>query len=365
MCQQEDHTLFVFVLERAVRVLSRRNKRSRGLTSRQICEGRTARAVSNIWCQEGQLWGNAVTTVSVFGGSGFLGRRLVQRLASEGMDVRVAVRHADRARRALHAEGLDRVSVFGADVRDQAAVATALAGADAVVDAVSAYVDTGGVTFEAVHEQGAVTLARQSAAAGVARFVLVSGIGADPASSSLYIRARGRGERGVQQVFPGATIVRPSAMFGPGDALFGTVAHLARLLPALPLIGGGHARLQPVYVEDVATAIARILADPETAGRSYEFVGPTVYTLRELFIIALRITGKRRLLLPVPFAAAEVQARLFELLPNPPLTRGQVDLLRADSVASGTLPGLGAFNILPKAIEAIVPTYLGRSRAGG
>jgi uncharacterized protein YbjT (DUF2867 family) len=305
-----------------------------------------------------------MTTVSVFGGSGFLGRRVVQRLTSEGMTVRVAVRHADRARSALRAAGLDRVTVFGADVRDQAAVATAVAGADAVVDAVSAYVETSGVTFGAVHERGAETLAREAAAAGVARLVLVSGIGADPESASPYIRARGRGERAVQQAFPRATIVRPSAMFGPGDALFGTLAHLARLLPVLPLIGDGHTRLQPVYVEDVAEAVARILADPGTAGRTYELAGPTVYTLRELFSIALRIMGRRRLIVPVPFAVAQVQARLFELLPNPPLTTGQVDLLKADNVASATLPGLRELNIQSKAVEEIVPTYLGRSLGG-
>lgn len=305
-----------------------------------------------------------MTTVSVFGGTGFLGRRLVQRLTAEGTTVRVAVRHTDRARSALGAAGLDRVTVFGADVRDQAAVATAVAGADAVVDAVSAYVETAGVTFEAVHERGAETLAREGAAAGVARFVLVSGIGADPESDSPYIRARGRGERAVQQAFPGATIVRPSAMFGPGDALFGTLAHLARLLPVLPLIGDGRTRLQPVYVEDVAEAVARILADPGTAGRTYELAGPTVYTLRELFSIALRIMGRRRLIVPVPFAVAQVQARLFEMLPNPPLTTGQVDLLKADNVASGTLPGLRELNILSKAVEEIVPTYLGRSLGG-
>ncbi len=305
-----------------------------------------------------------MTTVSVFGGTGFLGRRLVQRLASGETIVRVAVRHADRARTALRAEGLDRVSVFGADVRDEATVGAALAGADAVVDAVSGYVETGSATFEAVHERGAGTLARLAAAAGVTRFVLVSGIGADPESSFPYIRARGRGERAVQQAFPGATIVRPGAMFGPGDALFGTLGHLARLLPVLPLIGGGHTRLQPVYVEDVAQAIVRILADPGTASRTYELAGPTVYTLRELFELALRIIGKRRLLVPLPFAAAEVQARLFELLPNPPLTTSQVDLLKADNVATGTLPGLPELDIMPKSVEAIVPTYLGQSGVG-
>jgi uncharacterized protein YbjT (DUF2867 family) len=305
-----------------------------------------------------------MTTISVFGGGGFLGRCLVRRLVSEGSTVRVAVRHADRVRSALRSAGLDRVSVFGADVRDQATVGAALAGANAVVNAVSAYVETGDVTFEAVHEQGAKALAREAVAAGVARFVLVSGIGADPESGSPYIRARGRGEQMVQRVFPAATIVRPSAMFGPGDALFGTLAHLARLLPVLPLIGGGRTRLQPVFVEDVAEAIARILADPGTAGQTYELAGPKVYTLRELVEITLRLTGRRRLLVPVPFAVAEVQARLFELLPNPPLTSGQVDLLKADNVSSGALPGLRELNILPKAIEVIVPTYLGRSHIG-
>ncbi len=305
-----------------------------------------------------------MTTISVFGGTGFLGTRLVRRLATEGTAVRVAVRHPDLARSALRAAGLDRVTVFGADVRDQAAVAAAVAGADAVVNAVSAYVETGGVTFEAVHEQGAETLAREAAAVGVARFVLVSGIGADPESASPYIRARGRGERVVKQAFPGATIIRPSAMFGPGDALFGTLAHLARLLPVLPLIGGGHTHLQLVYVQDVAEAIARILVDHATAGRTYELAGPAVYTLRELFEITLRLTGRRRLLVPVPFAVAELQARLFELLPSPPLTTGQVDLLKTDNVASGTLPGLRELNIEPKAVEEVLPTYLGRSRGG-
>jgi uncharacterized protein YbjT (DUF2867 family) len=302
-----------------------------------------------------------MTTVSVFGGTGFLGQRLVQRLATEEASVRVAVRHPERARSILGAAGLDRVALLCTDVRDQVSVAAAVAGADAVVNAVSAYVEKGGVTFEAVHEQGAKTLAQESAAAGVARFVLVSGIGADPESGSPYIRARGRGELLVQQAFPGATIVRPGAMFGPGDALFGTLAHVARLLPVLPLIGGGRTRLQPVYVEDVAEAIVRVLADPGTAGRTYELAGPGVYTLRELVRIALRLIGRRRLLLPVPFAVAEVQARLFELLASPPLTTGQVDLLKADNVASGALPGLRELNIQPRGIEEVVPSYIGRS----
>ena len=303
-----------------------------------------------------------MTAICVFGGTGFLGRRLVRRLAAEGAALRIAVRSPDRSRSVLRAADLDRVTVLRADVRDPASVAAAVAGVDAVVNVVSAYVEKRGVSFESVHVQGARTLAQEAAAAGVARLVLVSGIGADPQSKSPYIRARGRGELVVRQAFPGATIVRPSAMFGPGDALFGTLADIARLLPVVPLIGGGRARLQPVYVEDVAEGIVRMLADRESAGRTYELAGPGVYTLRELVGFALRLIDKRRLLVPVPFAVAEIQARLFELLPSPPLTTGQVDLLRVDNLASGALPGFRDLDIRPKAVEDIVPTYIGRLR---
>ena len=300
-----------------------------------------------------------MTTITVFGGTGFLGRRLVQRLAAEGASVRVAVRHPDPARSVLRVAGLNQITVFSADVRDQSSVAAAVAGADAVVNAVSAYVEKGGVTFEAVHEHGAKTVAREAAAAAVARLVLVSGIGADPKSVSPYIRARGCGELVVQQAFPGATIVRPGAMFGPGDALFGTLADLAAVLPVLPLIGGGHTRLQLVYVEDVAEAVAHILADHGTSGRTYELAGPGVYTLRELVVFTLRLIGRLRLLMTIPFPVAEVLARLFELLPNPPLTTSQVDLLKAANVASGVPPGFRELGIQPETIEDLVPTYIG------
>ena len=299
-----------------------------------------------------------MATVVVFGGGGFLGRRLVDRLSAESVTVRVAVRHPEPARIALRSLGFDRVTVVYADVRDQGSVAAAIAGADAVVDAVSAYVEKGGVTFEAVHVRGAENVAREAVAAGVARFVLVSGIGADRYSSSPYIRSRGRGEVMVQQAFPSATIVRPGAMFGPGDALFATLAELARLLPVLPLIGGG-TRLQPVFVEDVAKAITNILSDPGTVGQTYELDGPRVYTLRELVNMTLQLMGKRRLLVAVPFAVAEIQARLFEFLPNPPLTTGQVDLLKVDNVASKTLPGFQDLKIRPKTVEEVLPTYIG------
>jgi NADH dehydrogenase len=230
------------------------------------------------------------------------------------------------------------------------------------VNAVSGYVEKRGVTFEAIHMQGAEAVARKAAEAGVARLVLISGIGADPKSNSPYIRARGRGELVAQQAFPGATIVRPGAMFGPGDALFGTLAGLARLLPVLPLIGGGRTRLQPVYVEDVVEAVCRILINPGTSGQTYELAGPRTYTMREMVVFTVRLAGKRRLLMTVPFAIADVLARLLEFLPSPPLTTSQVDLLKADNVASGTLPGFRDLGIEPEAVEEVVPTYIGRSR---
>lgn len=304
-----------------------------------------------------------MATVVVFGGTGFLGRRIVHRLAAAGAAVRVAVRNPEEAPSVLPAADLARVRFFRTDVREQTSVAAATAGADAVVNAVSAYVEKAGVTFESVHVQGAETVAREAIRLGVARLVLISGLGADPQSRSSYIRTRGRGELAVLQAFPNATIVRPSAMFGPGDALFSTLADLTRLLPALPLIGGGRTRLQPVYVEDVSEAVARILADPETVGRTYELAGPRVYMLRDLVRFTMRVVGKRRLLIPVPFAVAEIQARLFEFLPRPPLTTGQVDLLKADSVASGAVPGFPELNIRPRAIEDVVPTYIGVSQA--
>jgi len=297
-------------------------------------------------------------TAVVFGGTGFLGRRFVHRLAAAGALVHVAVRHPEEAPSALPAADLARVKFFRTDVREQTSVAAAIVGADAVINSVSAYVEKGGVTFESVHVQGAKTVAQEAARLGVGRLVLISGLGADPQSPSPYIRSRGRGELAVQEAFPNATIVRPSAMFGPGDALFGTLADLARLLPVLPLIGGGRTRLEPVYVEDVAEAVTRLLADPQTIGRTYELAGPGVYTLRDLVRFTMRVVGKRRLLMPIPFAVAEIQARLFELLPSPPLTTGQVDLLKTDSVASGAVPGFAELNIRPRAIEDVVPTYI-------
>lgn len=301
-----------------------------------------------------------MVTITVFGGSGFVGRCIVRRLADDEMAVRVAVRHPERARPVLRQVGVGHVEIIAADARDPPSVAAAVAGADGVVNAVSAYVQAGDITFAGVHELGAETIAREAAAAGVIRLVLISGIGADPQSPSPYVRARGRGEQRVKAAFPRVTIVRPSTMFGPGDALFAGIASLARFLPLLPLIGGGGTRLQPTYVEDTAEAVTRILVDPGTAARTYELVGPRVCTLRDSMALALAASGRRRLFVPIPFPLADVAARLLEATPWPLLTTAQVDLLRHDNVASGDYPGFADLGIIPASVEKVVPTYLAR-----
>jgi NADH dehydrogenase len=246
--------------------------------------------------------------------------------------------------------------VIEADVHDEASVAAALAGAYGVVNAVSLYVERGGrETFHAVHVEAAARIARLAREAGVERLVHVSGIGADPASSSDYIHNRGEGETVVHEAFPGATVVRPSVMFAPDDQFLTTLTHLLRTLPIFPLFGMGQTRLQPVHVDDVAEAIARILGSAAGVGHAgYELGGPRSYTYAELLRnIADRI-GTRAWLLPVPFTLWDATARVSETMLGATLTRGQVALMRHDNLASQELPGLRDLNIAPAALEDVV-----------
>jgi NADH dehydrogenase len=302
---------------------------------------------------------------TVFGGSGFIGRHIVRRLAAEGAVVRVAVRHPNDALFLKPMGDVGQIVPVAADVRDPAAVAAAVHGAEDVVNAVSLYVERGRATFAAVHETGAETVARAAAAAGVARLVQISGIGADPRSLSRYARSRARGEQRVRAAFPGATILRPSVVFGPEDAFFNTFAAMAQLSPALPLFGGGRMRLQPVYVGDVAEAARRALHDPAAPGKVYELGGPRIYTFRALLELLLAEIRRRRLLVPVPFFAAEIMATFLGLLPSPPLTRDQVKLLKSDNVVTSGMAGFADLGIAPTAAEVVLPTYLDRFRRGG
>lgn len=302
--------------------------------------------------------------VTVFGGSGFLGRRIVVRLIEAGVSARVAVRRPAAAEAAVPGGAGASVTAVAADVRDEASVAAAVAGAAAVVNAVALYVERGAETFTAVHVEGARRLARLSAAAGVGRLVHVSGIGVDDRSPSAYVRARAEGESAVRTAFPGATVLRPSVLFGPGDAFFTTLAAMARRAPALALFGRGETRVQPVFVDDVAAAAAHALDNADTAGTVFELGGPDVFTYRALLESVCRWTGRRRVLLPVPFVAWELAAQILSVLPEPPLTRDQIALVRRDNVVAAGMPGLTDLGVKPTPVAAVVPGYLaGGSRA--
>jgi uncharacterized protein YbjT (DUF2867 family) len=306
--------------------------------------------------------------VTVLGGTGFLGRRIVRHLLDQGFEVRAASRHPEQVPSLLGA-GNGRPQALRVDLHVGTAVASALAGAYGVVNAISLYVERGGrETFEAVHVEAAARVARLARDAGVERLVQVSGIGADPHSPSGYIRARGRGEAAVQQAFADATIVRPSAMFGPEDAFLKTLAKLLRTLPVYPLFGRGSTRLQPVHVDDVAQAIARILgAAPGTVRPCYEFGGPRAYSYAALLRTVAGGIGVRARLLPVPFALWEALAFAVEFVPGgAPLTRHQVALMRRDNVASDDLPGLRDLGVRITAVEEVLPALAGGSgRAQG
>jgi uncharacterized protein YbjT (DUF2867 family) len=288
-------------------------------------------------------------TVVVFGGTGFLGRRIVQHLRQHGLAVRAASRHPDRGR-ALFGERSVELEMVRADIGDEAAIKTAVAGAFGVVNAVSLYVERDGQTFHSVHVEAAERLARLSHEAGVARLVLVSGIGADAASPSPYISSRGKGEDAVRAAFPKAVIVRSAVMFGPDDAFLNPLTELLRKLPVFPLFGNGQTRMQPAHVEDVGEAIARIIAaeEPEAV---YETVGPRIWLYADLLRAIADHFGLRRILLPVPFVAWQALASLAEFLPEPPITRNQVELMEIDNVATPSSAGFAALGITPSGIE--------------
>jgi NADH dehydrogenase len=319
---------------------------------------------------------NAETLITVFGGSGFLGRHVVRALAKRQYRIRVAVRRPDLAGYLQPLGRVGQIHAVQANVRNRPSVAAAVRGSDVVINLVGILFESGRQRFDAVQSFGAEGVAL-AAAAHNARMVHVSAIGADEDSSAAYARAKRRGEELVLAATPEATIFRPSILFGPNDDFFNRFAGIARLSPFLPLVGGGHTRFQPVFAGDVAAAIAKAVDGATRQGSIYELGGPDVYTFRELMEFTLATIERRRLLLPLPFGVAKLQAAVFELvsrlplriLSKPLLTRDQVELLRYDNVVSEiarrdglTLEGLG---ITPQSIAAIVPTYLWRFRKAG
>lgn len=307
--------------------------------------------------------------VTVYGGSGFVGRHVVQALARTGCRIRVAVRRPDLAGHLQPLGGVGQIHAVQANLRYQDSVMRAAEGSDAVVNLVGILFETGKQKFSAVQAEGARNVAVAAKTAGAEAMVHVSAIGSDARSESLYAKSKAAGEDYVRKTFPNAAILRPSIVFGPEDEFFNRFAAMARISPVLPLIGGGATRFQPVYVGDVAKAVVTTLQDDRTQGRTFELGGPDVLTFRQVQERVLEYTGRRRLLLPVPFWLAKLKASFLQLLPSPLLTVDQVKLLEQDNVVSigartrrNTFKDLG---IEPVPVEAVVPDYLERFRAHG
>lgn len=307
--------------------------------------------------------------VTVFGGSGFLGRHIVRTLARRGWRVRVAVRRPDLAGHLQPLGNVGQIMAVQANVRYPDSIAAACHRADFVINLVGILHAAGPQTFDAVHEFGAGAVAEAAKNSGVKQLVHVSAIGANPHSASAYARTKAEGESRALGGFPETVIVRPSIMFGPEDTFFNRFARIARFSPALPLIGGGQTKFQPVFAGDVSEGMERLLTLGTAGGKTYEFGGPEVFTFKELMEFMLKTICRRRLLVPLPWGLAKAQAAILQLLPKPLLTMDQVELLKTDNVVSETarkegltLDGLG---IVPQGIEAIVPSYLYSYRRAG
>ena len=312
---------------------------------------------------------NLDTLVTIFGGSGFLGRSVVRALCKREYRIRVAVRRPELAGHLQPLGRVGQIHAVQANLRYPASVEAAMRGAGIAINLVGILAPSGAQTFDSVQAQGAGAVAQAAATAG-ARMMHVSAIGADENSPSHYARSKAAGEKAVLSATPTATIFRPSVVFGPEDDFTNRFATLAQMSPALPLIGGGLTKMQPVYVGDVATAIAEAVDGKAKSGATYELGGPEVLSMREIMEIILATTGRKRMLVTLPFRLAKLQALFLQFAPGPlTLTADQVELLRSDNVVSEsakteglTLEGLG---ILPDSMEAVLPQYLWRFRKAG
>ncbi|HEY1613999.1 MAG TPA: complex I NDUFA9 subunit family protein [Rhizomicrobium sp.] len=303
--------------------------------------------------------------VTVFGGSGFIGRYTVRALANAGHRIRVCVRRPNLAIYLPPMGHVGQIQLVRTNVTDPQAVEAALRGADAAVNLVGILYETGRQRFQSLHAEAAANIGAAAQRAGVRRLVHVSALGANPESTSSYARTKAEGEERVRQAFSAATILRPSIVFGPEDRFFNRFAALARISPVLPLIGGGRTRFQPVYVGDVAEAVLKCISSEQASLRLYELAGPKTYTFREILELILAETHRRRLLVPISFSLAAAKATVLGLLPKPLLTRDQVELLKHDNVAESGAPGFANLGIRPETVESIIPNYLWRFRREG
>jgi NADH dehydrogenase len=309
--------------------------------------------------------------VTIFGGSGFIGRHVVRQFAAAGWRIRIAERDIRKAQFLKPAGHLGQISFVPVSIMDDAGVAAAVAGADAVINLVGVLYQRGRRSFQTMHVDCAARVARAAAQAGVTNLVHVSALGASPDSPSTYARSKAAGEAAVREAFPMAVIIRPCVVFGPEDRFFNLFGLLAQISPVLPFFtdivphadGGGGPHFQPVYVGDVATAIFKSVTEPGHCAETFELAGPRVYDMREIMRIVCRETMRRRWIWGIPFFVAQIKAFFLQFMPGTPLlTPDQVTLLKLNNVCHGGLPGFEAFGIRPEAVEGIVGSYLKRFR---
>jgi NADH dehydrogenase len=291
--------------------------------------------------------------ITVFGGTGFIGRHLVSLLLQNGATVRVAMR--DPA--PVKAEATNSPEIVRADVLDDTGVGRAIAGTETVVNLVGILTETATQTYHAIHVEAARRVALAAQHHGVTRLIHISALGAGSASPAVSDRTKAEGEQAVRAVFPQAMIVRPSLVYGMDDHFFSRFAAMIRSSPVLPLIGAGTTKFQPVFVADMTAGLLELLRRSDTAAKTYEFGGPQVYSFKELLELLLAAFNRQRILLPIPFALAEMQAGLLEQLPNPPLTRDQVRLLKTDKVVSGMEATLGDLGVQPRRLEEFLAVF--------
>lgn len=307
--------------------------------------------------------------VTVFGGTGFVGRQVVRALARKGLRVRAAARNPGQGYRLRMLGDVGQIEVVQANVRDAESVARALDGAEGCINLVGVMHESGPQKFQSVHIDAARQVAEAAKAAGASRFVQISAVGADANSPSAYARSRAQGEEAVKAAFPGATVIRSSIVFGPEDDFFNRFGRMAALTPLVLPVVGENTKVQPIFVGDLGDAIANAIVDPATQATTFEVGGPRAYTFREIMQQILDVTGRKRTLVPLPFGVAGLIGAVGGLTAvvgiKPMLTSDQVELLKIDNVPAEGAPGLRELGVEPTTVEAVIPTYLYRYRRGG
>lgn len=305
------------------------------------------------------------STIAVIGGTGFIGRNIVEQLARQGARVKILARNVDRAKFLKPMGDVGQISIQAGNALDDEALSDVLQGCDAVVNTIGILAEQGDQKFASLQAELPQRIGKLAKANNLKSVVQISAIGADISSPSVYARSKAMGETSLKKSFPNAVILRPSLVFGVGDSFINRFASMAVLAPGLPVIGGGKNKVQPVFVGDVAQAVVAVLQDQNTKGKTFELGGPTVMSFQQVMAYILKGIKRKRMLLPVPFAAMQLAATAMSILPNPPVTRDQLKLLKIDNVVGTTANTLDDLGIKPTPIELITPSYLERFQPGG